>query len=204
MGQIAASNLHSRLVAWLKVLLPLTALAIMSTLFLVSRTIDPNNAIPYADVDVADRIRQPRMTAPTYAGMTADGASIAVTAAEVRPDAGKASSGTAKSVHADLATPDGATTVIVAQTGQIDSAARLLRLQGKVQITTSSGYVVDTEALTSNLDQTRVVSESAVTATGPMGRITAGQMLLTAAPAAAGAYVLVFKNRVKLIYTPAK
>ena len=33
-------NLHSRMVFWLKILLPILALAILSTLFLFSRRID--------------------------------------------------------------------------------------------------------------------------------------------------------------------
>nr|WP_232014486.1 hypothetical protein [Cereibacter sphaeroides] len=78
-------NLHSRLVSWLKVVLPLAALAILSTLFLVARTINPDDAIPYADVDVADRVREPRITAPTWAGITSDGAALSVEAAAARP-----------------------------------------------------------------------------------------------------------------------
>ncbi len=54
--------------------MPLAALAILSTLFLVARTIDPSDAIKFTDLDVEDRLRDPRMTAPTYAGVTSDGA----------------------------------------------------------------------------------------------------------------------------------
>ena len=42
---------YSRMVAIFKVLLPLAALAILSTLFLLSRTIDPTTTIPFADQD---------------------------------------------------------------------------------------------------------------------------------------------------------
>ena len=58
----AQGNLHSRIVMILKVTLPLVALAILSSLFLFSREIDPEDAIPYADVEIADRPAQPRMT----------------------------------------------------------------------------------------------------------------------------------------------
>ena len=71
-------NLHSRLVFWFKILLPLGALAIMSTLFMVSRTVRPEDAIPYADVDVADLMQQPRLTNPNFAGMTSDGAALSL------------------------------------------------------------------------------------------------------------------------------
>ena len=38
--------MRSRIVAWLRVLLPLAALAILSTLFLLGRKPDPDDAIP--------------------------------------------------------------------------------------------------------------------------------------------------------------
>lgn len=197
-------NLHSRLVVWLKVVLPLLALAILSTLFLVSRRIDPADAIPYATVDVQDRIREPRMTAPVYAGRTRDGADLTITADVARPNADERTGGTAQAPHAVLLTPDGATTTMVARQGALDNAAGLLRLNGAVVITTSSGYVANSEAMTAALDRSEIISPGAITATGPLGTITAGEMILTEDPAEPGAYVLVFKNQVKLIYTPTK
>ena len=38
---MARADRHTRVVGWLKVALPLAALAILSTLFLVARRIDP-------------------------------------------------------------------------------------------------------------------------------------------------------------------
>ncbi|OIQ05275.1 MAG: LPS export ABC transporter periplasmic protein LptC [Rhodobacteraceae bacterium CG2_30_10_405] len=200
----APGNLHSRLVVWLKVVLPLLALAILSTLFLVSRRIDPADAIPYATVDVADRIREPRMTAPVYAGRTSDGADLAITADAARPNADERTGGTAQAPHAVLQTPDGTTITIVARQGELDNAAGLLRLTGAVVITTSSGYVANSAAMTAALDRSEIISPGAVTVTGPQGVITAGQMTVTAIAATPGSYVVVFTNRVKLIYSPTK
>ena len=86
---MARADFHSRLVGWLKVVLPLAALAILSTLFLLADRIDPTAAIPYAEVDVKDLVRDPRMTAPAYAGTTADGAGITLSATEARPASGE-------------------------------------------------------------------------------------------------------------------
>jgi lipopolysaccharide export system protein LptC len=195
-------NLHSRLVAWLKVILPLLALVILSTLFLISRAIDPSDAIPFAEVDVEDRIREPRMTAPTYAGVTTDGAALILTAKAALPDAGQGASATA--VHAELATPDGATTTVEAATLALDTAAGVARMAGGVTVASSSGYRLTTDSLTAALDRTRLESGGAVQATGPMGDLAAGSLTLTEAPEQPGAYVLVFKDGVKLIYQPAK
>lgn len=193
---ISGNDTHSRMVFLLKVILPLAALAILSTLFLISRTIDPSAAIPYATVDVADRIREPRMTAPAYAGVTADGAALTVTADQASPDTGAASA-----LRAELKTPDGASTSFNAANGLLDPQAQMLTLSDGVQITTSTGFVISTQSLISALNHTEVTSDTTITATGPLGAITAGSMALTQTD---GAYVLRFKNRVKLIYQPPK
>lgn len=197
----AYDNAHSRLVAWAKIVLPLIALAILSTLFLVSRTIDPNDAIPYADVDIEGLARDPRITAPAYAGLTSDGAALSVTAAEARPGDGQAAR--ADTLVARLDTPDGGRMDIEAGSGVIDNTARQALLEGGVVITSSTGYRIETPALTAGLDETRVETTTGITGTGPLGDLTAGAMLLTADPAAPGQYVLVFKDRVKLVYDPA-
>ena len=83
---MARADTHSRVVAWLKIALPLAALAVLATLFLLADRIDPDDALPYAEVDVEDRARTPRMTAPTYAGVTSDGARTELTAASAQID----------------------------------------------------------------------------------------------------------------------
>ncbi len=198
MGIARGVTLHSRVVAWLKVILPLIAIAILSTLFLVSRTIDPSDAIPYAEVDVEDRIREPRMTAPSYAGVTKDGTSISLVADTARP-AGTEGAATADAVTATLTTPDGATTLITAATAALDSRTRRLDLGGGVEVVTAQGYRITTDSLSAALDRTRVESTGAISADGPLGRLDAGHMALSQRDEG---YVLLFQKGVKLVYLP--
>jgi lipopolysaccharide export system protein LptC len=193
---------HTRLVGWLKIVLPLLALAILSTLFLVARTVDPEGAIPYATVDVADRLREPRMVDPTYAGVTADGASLMLMAAEARPDKGAESPGNAKSLTGSLETPDGSRTDLVAALASIDGIGRKITLSGGVDIRTSSGWTVQSESLTAAMDQTEIEAVTPVTAAGPAGTVTANAMRLTQNPSDPGRYLLVFNGAVKLVYVP--
>lgn len=195
-------NLHSALVAWLKVLLPLIALGILSTLFLVARRVDPEAAIPFAEVDIDERIREPRLTLPTWAGMTADGSALTVRADEARP--GTATQGpSARVVHALLETPGGGRTEITAATARMDPGGDEITLSDGALIVTSTGYRIETEALTALLDRTLVESLGAVTATGPAGRINAGGMRITADPRKDGQFLLVFDKGVRLVYDPA-
>ena len=55
---MAAPNTYSTVVSWAKIILPLVALGLLSTLFLFSRTPDPNRAIPFAAVDVEELARE--------------------------------------------------------------------------------------------------------------------------------------------------
>lgn len=203
----ARDKFRSRLVAWLKILLPLAALGILSTLFLFSRTIDPTRAIPYAKVDVKKLAREPQITAPNYAGVTADGTAISVTAAKAKPGTGGTQGASASDVTATLEGTDGKITTADAAEGTIDPAGGVMTLIGGVTINTPAGYNIDTEALTLLLNRTHLQSAGAVTAEGPLGRIEAGSMVLDRAGGPAdkkAPYVLVFNGGVKLVYQPAK
>ncbi|HMO06401.1 MAG TPA: hypothetical protein PKD10_01980 [Paracoccaceae bacterium] len=195
-----ADNLHSTLVAWLKVILPLVALAMLSTLFLVARRIDPEAAIPFAEAELEDRLRQPRLTGPIWSGVTDDGAALRITASEARPASAGNDTPTARDLAARFDMPDGGQADIAADRGTLDTAAGTLTVDGNVLITTSAGYRVETPALVAALDRTRVESRGAVTAEGPIGRIEAQGMALTASEDDPGTYVLRFTGGVKLLY----
>lgn len=196
------SNFHSRAVAWLKVALPLLALAILSTLFLVARTVDPSDAIPFAEVDIEDRIREPRLTQPTWAGVTDDGAALTIAAAEARPQQGDATGASATALVLDLHTPDGGHAKLVAARGMMDTAAKTFLVEGGVTISTSTGYELITEAMTAALDRTSIISQTPVEGTAPAGQLSAGMMEITEQRDAPGQYLLVFKNGVRLLYKP--
>lgn len=198
---MAQADRHTRVVGWLKVALPLMALAILSTLFLVARRVDPEAALPYAEVDVEDLAREPRMTAPTYAGTTEDGASVTLSADEARPAADGAPA-KAAALRLDLATPDGGRTELVAAQAQMDDTAQQLVLSGGVTVTTSTGYRLETAEVAAKLDRTGLESRSPVMATGPAGKISADGMVLRQDNRTPGSYVLVFKGGVRLIYQP--
>ncbi|WP_128254983.1 LPS export ABC transporter periplasmic protein LptC [Falsirhodobacter deserti] len=190
---------HTRLVAWLKVILPLAALVMLSTIFLVSRTVNPEDAIPYAEVDVTGRAMDPRLTQPTWSGLTGDGARLNIAAAEARPPAeGRAATITA--LRADLTTPDGVETRMQAGSGTFDGEAGIIEMSGQVRLHNTLGYDIRLPSLTARTDATRLEGQGPVTATAPMGQLTAGGMVLKTDGETD--YRLDFTDGVKLIYTP--
>lgn len=194
---------HSKIVGWLKVALPLTALALLSTLFLLADRIDPTAAIRYAEVDVEALARDPRMSAPTYAGITSDGAAITLTAKAARPASGERTAA-AEDVTLRLEMPDGGSTDMTAAQAELDTGAGELRLSGGVEIATSSGYRVTTGALTAALDRSGAESLAPVSATGPAVTIDAASFTLRheTGGETEPAYLLVFSGGVKLVYQP--
>lgn len=195
-------NLYSRLVAWLKVLLPLAAMGIVAALFLLSRTIDPEAALTGAGLDVREMAREVRVGSPDYRGMTGDGTEIRVTAERARPDPDRPGRVEAEDVDAVLQDAAGDRTVIRGAAGDLDRDADRLVLTGDASVETSAGMRVESEELVSVLSRTEVRSDVPVRATGPMGVITGDSMLLIRDPAQGEGHVVVFNGDVKLVYRP--
>lgn len=198
---MAKADAHTQAVTWLKVALPLAALAILSTLFLVADQIDPAEALPFAEVDVEDLAREPRMTLPSYAGTTSDGAAITLTAEAAIPGTVDRPA-EALGVALHLATPDGAMTEVLAQTAVLDPTGQQVLLSGGVTVTTSQGYKLETREVTAKLDRSGLEAVSAVTATSPAGKLVADGMILSQDNQTPGDYLMVFKGSVRLVYLP--
>ncbi|SMX46807.1 LPS export ABC transporter periplasmic protein LptC [Actibacterium lipolyticum] len=197
-------NTYSRFIALAKIVLPLAALALLSTLFLFSRDVDPTRSIPYSNVDVEQLVREQRVNAPHYSGVTSDGTAISVSAESAIPELGNPERASATAMTARLDFANGGHTDIQSASGQIDTGAGNAVLDGGVIIDTSDGYHITTNKLTTALDQTSVVTDSTINATGPLGTLTAGQMELNQTNGENGGYLLVFKQGVKLVYDPAE
>jgi lipopolysaccharide export system protein LptC len=193
------SDSHSRIVFWLKITLPLLALGILSTLFLVSRNIGGDGIIPFSDVDLDALAREQQLTAPEYSAMTSDGAALTIRSLSARPEGGGA---VATDIAATYAQDGGLTIALKAAQGSFDPAAGTLNFGGGVRVETSAGYVLLTEGIVGRLDRTSVTSPGKLTATAPFGRIEAGAMHLDLADMPGGDTILVFNKGVRLIYNP--
>lgn len=195
------ADTYSRAVVWLKVLLPLLALGILSTLFLLSRVIDPEAVIPFADKEIQDRLRDQQVTGPIYQGVTADGDELSFVAAKLTSPQGQAGANKAEDLTITMDLTSGATIVLTALDGLFDIAANRSDLMGDVVITTSTGYRITSDMLITALSTLDVESPGPVAGTGPLGTLDAGTMTLKAGKAG-GPAQLVFTNGVKLIYQP--
>lgn len=198
----AFEDSYSRIVAWLKFVLPLLALGLLSTLFLLARTLDPERAIPYAEVDVEELSRDQQVAGPSFSGVSRAGAAISMVAQSVRPLEGESERLLAKTVSGKIEFPDGWIASVTAPDAVIDTSDDRTRLEGGVVLTTSTGYRMTTATLDTALGRTDIVAENAVHAEGPPGTLDAGSMRIT--QDASGGNVLVFNGGVRLIYEPGR
>ena len=192
---------RSRIVAWLKILLPLAALALLSTLFLLSRTVDPTQSIPLSRSDLEDRARDQQITAPSFAGATRERNLVSFTADTAKLDPDNSGRVIADRLSAQIDLTGGAQITFASRHGTVDDEAGLAMLDGDVVVTSSTGYRVETDTLTSRMRDIAAETAGTVTAEGPPGRFSAGKMALSSDDQTGDVHLL-FTNGVKLIYDP--
>ena len=184
----------------LKVLLPLTALVILSTLFLLSQSVDPTATIPFAEREMADRMRDQQITAPFFSGTTEAGDEIIVTASLARPG-GVGTPAEATNLNAQITMVDGVRMTLTSDTGSVAVAKNTATFSGNVVITSTNGFVVRTQLLNTTLSGITADAPGQITGTGPIGDFTAGQMQIRE-ESDGGALHMLFKNGVRLLYDP--
>ena len=107
----------------------------------------------------------------------------------------------ATDVNAEIITTTGTQFMVVSLDAVYDGDQDSMDLVGDVRLTTSTGYVLRSDLLVADLQQTRLVSPGRVTGSGPSGILEAGRMEVTVTD---GSQLLVLKNGVKLIYQPSE
>ena len=198
---LGADNFHSRLVAWMKIILPLLALGLLSTLFLISRTVDPTKNIPITSIDLEQRADDLGATNPSFAGVTNRGDQISIRADQAKPDASDPEHLMARTVAAQLRLTSGTVIDITSNRAEMNQGTLTANLEGAVHVVTTNGYDLTTERLNTRLDRLFAETPGPVQGVAPVGTIEAGRMLLKTDDGSGAAHLL-FTDGVKLLYTP--
>jgi lipopolysaccharide export system protein LptC len=208
----AAGGRRSRIVAVAKLALPILALALLSTVFLLAERVDPDAALPFAGEDLASRAQAQHLTRPRVAGVSAEGTAFRLDAAAARPDPADPRRLSADDVTLRLDGAGGAAgpgpgpglpggrVDLAAARGTVDTGARRVVLEGGVAIRSGDGYALRTARLEGALGRLDIRAPGPVAGTGPVGRLDAGGMHIRAG--AGGAPALVFTGGVDLLYLP--
>lgn len=197
-----ARDLYSRLVAVLKVALPLVALGMLSALFLAPGDDRPGGDLVFSRGDLAALGSGLRISDATFSGRTTGEDAFRFTAVSVVPDAAPPTHARISELSGSMDLVGGPTVTLTAAGGDLDIAAQQLRLAGAIDIETSDGFRMRTEAMEIDLRAGRLEAGEPVLAEGPMGRIEAQTLVVTAAGDPGDARRFSFGNGVRVLYDP--
>ena len=193
---------HSRGVQFLKVVLPLAAILLLSTVFLLSRSIDTNVSVPFSGPEIDERLTDQVITRPDYKGVTRKGEEIRVKARRAS-QVGEGDSPTVAEVQGRFGLRDGSEITFESDTGTIRPDRETATFSGNVVITTPEGIQVTTDLLNTSLDEIRGDTPGQIDGTGPIGDFTAGRMTFGIIKED-GPVHFQFADGVQLIYVPQK
>jgi lipopolysaccharide export system protein LptC len=192
-------NLYSRFVRAMKIVLPLTALGLLSTMFLFAGSDGPTGDIPYAEI--AEIAQDARISDPRFAGVAADGSVIEVTADRITPEPETPDAFRVFDIRASVTDTAGATVNVSAGEGSLNGRTRLVTMTGLARLDTSTGYQMETTGLTADLAAGTLITDGALEVRAPFGALTAGRLAVSAA-VDGGGQRLVFTDGVRLLYDP--
>ncbi|PZO66774.1 MAG: hypothetical protein DI498_05845 [Paracoccus denitrificans] len=185
---------RTHIIRSLRVILPLIALALLSTLFLVGKRSDSDGAIPYVTGNPDDLARGTGITGAEYAGVTTDGTRITMSAAHAVPT----DNGSAEEMRVDWVARDGLSAQLTAKTGAMGDGQ--ITLGDGVTMSTSTGWRFAAPQMSADTNADRLTATGGITTTAPFGDLSADQMTVTRS--ATGSHVLDLNGRVRLIYRP--
>jgi lipopolysaccharide export system protein LptC len=190
---------YSALVAWLKTLLPIVALGLLSTIFLFSGRVDVTQSLPDTEHNSAEIVREQRITRPYFTGIASNGTEIALSAAYASPQIENAHILEITDLSVVLRSTSDRMVQVTAGRGALDSATQTAQISTNVHIAALPDFWVTTQALDMNLNQGVVSAKGGFQGVTSLGAITAGEMHLQMT---ADDQQIVFLNDVRLVYSP--
>jgi len=170
---LRSAETYSRMVRTLKILLPLSAFAILAAtmLFVLLYDADDSLTLSFASVEQVDN--DLRMVNPRFSGVDNESRPFLVTATSAIQDADDPRTVTLETLQADMAISETSWVSLSAATGRLDSEDETLALEGDVSLFTDTGYEFHTDRALVQLDEQRVISHTEVTGQGPLGTMRA-------------------------------
>lgn len=195
-------EVHSRVVTILKLGLPLVALALVASVFLVQTDDRFGGAITFSESDIEQLGDGLQLTDSVFTGTTNGGDAFRIAAALVVPDAAPPERAAITSLDGSLDLIEGPTVSLKADRGDLHIPTQRLDMSGSVRISTSDGYILHAETATIDFISGTFVADHDVRTTGPLGEITAGNLHVTPAAASGEARQFSFSSGVRVLYDP--
>ena len=190
---------YSAFVIWVKTLLPIVALGMLSTIFLFSGKVDVTQSLPYAKFNIAEIIREQRITKPYFSGVSNNGTEVIISAAYASSDEKNVDVLNITELSVVLTSQNAKTIRITADRGTLNSALQKAVISEDVHLTATSGFWLKTDNLTVNLKQGVATAKNVFQGVTRLGTIDAGKVVVQMI---AEDQKIIFTNGVRLIYNP--
>lgn len=168
------SPLYSRFVGTMKILLPLTAAALIG--LVVAWPDDSKDAsgfrLSFANTIPGDP-GAPGMSKARYIGTDANNQPFVITAETVTPNIENSNRFLLATLQADITFDNGSWMSLIAPKGIYDRSKQLLELPGKVDIFSDQGFELHTTGARVDLARSMAEGDQPVQATGPLGVLEA-------------------------------
>jgi lipopolysaccharide export system protein LptC len=192
-------NIYSQIVTLAKIILPIGAIGLLSTLFLFARA--PGETTQIDMTEVTEIAREQRLSAPRFSGVTDDGSVLTISARAARPNPTDTSVVLTDEMQLRMDNPDGSSIAVTTTAGELDGPRKIAHFLGLARLETSTGYTMETSGITAALDTGVITSDGHLEVRTPYGELTAGKVTFQMAESGVAQQML-FTNGVKLIYTP--
>ena len=190
---------YSAFVVWVKTLLPILALGMLSTIFLFSGKVDVTQSLPYAKLNIAEIVREQRITKPYFSGVSYNDTEITLSAAYASSDTQNADILNITDLSIILTSKHAKTVRITAGLGTLDATKQKVTVSKDVYLTAMPGFWLKTNSLTVDLQQGVATADTMFQSVTALGTINAGNMIVKTIT---NDQQIIFTNGVRLIYYP--
>ncbi|MFQ3301876.1 MAG: lipopolysaccharide export system protein LptC [Planktomarina sp.] len=190
---------YSAFVVWVKTLLPILALGMLSTIFLFSGKVDVTQSLPYAKLNIAEIVREQRITKPYFSGVSYNDTEITLSAAYASSDTQNADILNITDLSIILTSEHAKTVRITAGLGTLDATKQKVTVSKDVYLTAMPDFWLKTNSLTVDLQQGVATADTMFQSVTALGTINAGNMIVKTIT---NDQQIIFTNGVRLIYYP--
>ena len=189
------SSSYSSAVRWLRLGLPLMAVAILVGVFYSGRPSGGAQEIIFRTGQFAALQGGLRLTNPRFTGATSAGEPFMVRANWAEPDGPDPQRITLNTVVSEIVQANGEKLTIQASSGELAPKAQTVMLSGGVTLRTTDGYTATTQTLRADAKKRSMISDGQVHAQGPLGQLTAGNIRVEEGQGG----VMYFENGVRVV-----
>ncbi len=196
---------YSTRIRIIKIGFPVLAAILLVGVFVFTNSNPIRDGVIIPDRKLAELAVGQKITNPHYSGVTKSGDAFSISAESALPNAPKPTQIDLVKPRTTIGFSDGFEMQASSDIGQLNLDKQEASLTGSVLLETSDNYRATAKIVTMNFYTGNASSPGQVKANGPMGKITAGNMILTQnlhKNTFGGKTILSFGNGVKLVYYP--